>query len=142
MIEIVETANKLGLYTIVADNMVESPAKKFADKSYISSTNDMDKLAEIVLKEEIDGVFNVFDDSNTWHALALCKKMGLPMYTVSEQYRSYFSSCRFNDYCQTFNVPVIEEGALDDWYHQDLAQMEFPVRFPDQLPAEKSLQVI
>lgn len=142
MIEIVEIAKKLGLYTIVADNMVESPAKKFADKSYISSINDMEKLAEIVQEEEIDGVFNAFDDINAWYALALCKKTGLPMYTASEQYRSYLGSCRFNEYCQTFNVPVIEEGAFDDWYQQELAQMDFPLSFPNQLPAEKSLQAI
>lgn len=142
MIEVVETAKSMGLYTILTDNMVEAPAKKYADKSYRSGMSNIEELAQIAREEQIDGVFNVFDDINTWHALALCKKMNLPIYTVSEQFRSFSGSHRFEEYCQTFNVPVIEVGAFDGLYEWEIAALGSPVKLPNWAPAKGALQVV
>lgn len=138
MIEVVEVAKKMGLYTIVVDNVIESAAKNYADASYNCNISDMEQLSRIARKENIDGVFNAFDDINTWHALALCKKMNLPFYTASEQFRNHSTNFRFKEYCQSFNVPVIEEGI----YERELAKLEFPVRLPNRSPVKKSLQVV
>jgi formate-dependent phosphoribosylglycinamide formyltransferase (GAR transformylase) len=111
MIEVVETAKKMGLYTIVADNTVNSPAKKYADTSYTIGTDDIEQLAEMARNEKIDGVFNAFDDINAWHALALCKKLDIPLYTAGKQAEDGTANCRFREYCRSFNVPVIEEDS-------------------------------
>ncbi|TWT01920.1 hypothetical protein [Planomicrobium sp. CPCC 101079] len=142
MIEAVETAKALGLYTIVTDNTMASPAKKYADKAYNSSAADLWELAEIAKIEQIAGVFNMFDDINTWHALALCKKMGLPIYTSSEQPGSYPNNYRFKEYCQTFNVPVIEVSAFDSLYALELAAMGFPAKEPNWALVKQPLQVV
>ncbi|TWT27313.1 hypothetical protein [Planomicrobium sp. CPCC 101110] len=142
MIEVVETAKTMGLYTILTDNMVEAQAKKFADKSYDSSVSNIEALVQIAKKEQIDGVFNTFDDINTWHALALCKKTDLPIYTVSEQLRTPSGSHRFEEYCQTFNVPVIEVGVFDGLYEWEIAALGSPVKLPDWTPAKEALQVV
>jgi len=142
MIEAVEIAKQLGLYTVVADNIIASPAKKYADQSYNVSPSNIEQLAEIARIEKIDGVFNAFDDINTWHALALCKKLDLPFYATSRPLTNCPSAHRFKEYCRSFNVPVIEDNIKDGLYEKEVALMEFPMRLSRRLPSKKSLQVI
>lgn len=124
MIEVVKTAEKMGMYTIVTDNNVDAPAKKFADKAYNINTADTEKLAVIANEEKIDGIFTAFDDINTWNALKLCKKLDLPFYASNEQLAITLNKDKFKEFCRTFNVPVIEENSSEDhiWKHID-----FPV---------------
>lgn len=113
MIEIVEAANKSGFYTIIADNIVNSSAKKYADHSYSVSPSDIEQLADIAKQENIAGIFHAFDDMNVWHSIALCKKLNLPFYSASKALDVEPNLSRFKDYCRVFNVPVIEVGAID-----------------------------
>ena len=53
---LVETANRLGIFTIVVDPVKNSPAKKFANKSYNVDGFDIKNLLKICLSEDIDGV--------------------------------------------------------------------------------------
>ena len=127
MVNVVETAKRIGYYTIVTDNMAGSPAKKIADRSYDISTADIQKLAEIGRKEQIDGVFTAFDDINTWHAVALCKTLHLPFYATPAQLEITSHKDRFKEYCRTFGVPVIEEYECDPAQDPELPVVEFPV---------------
>ncbi|MBT2581532.1 hypothetical protein [Planococcus sp. ISL-109] len=127
MVDVVETAKRIGLYTIVTDNMIGSPAKKIADQSYDVSTADIHKLAEIGRQEQIDGVFTAFDDINTWNAVALCKTLNLPFYATPAQLEITSHKDRFKDYCRTFGVPVIEEYECNPLQGATLRAVEFPV---------------
>ncbi|MGK7376873.1 hypothetical protein ACSFXN_03455 [Planococcus sp. 1R117A] len=128
MIDVVETAKKMGFYTIVTDKAPGSPAKAYADKSYDVSTADMDRLAEIAQEEQIDGVFNGFDDLNTWNALALCEKLGLRYYATKEQLEICSNKDQFKTFCRSFNVPVIEEYAIDESLTNDgFDNLKYPV---------------
>lgn len=124
MIDVVKTAKKMGMYAIVTDNNVGSPAKEFADKAYDISTSDTDKLAKIANEEEIDGVFTAFDDINTWNALKLCKKLNLPFYASNVQLAITSNKDKFKEFCRTFNVPVIEEYSSEENIWKNI---EFPV---------------
>ena len=73
LIHVVNTAKKMGVYTIVTDNNPSSPAKVYADKSYNVSTGDMQALVDLAKKENIDGVFTGYEDFNTTVACQLCK---------------------------------------------------------------------
>ncbi|HSP22676.1 MAG TPA: hypothetical protein VLQ20_10185 [Planococcus sp. (in: firmicutes)] len=129
MIDVVKTAKKMGMYAIVTDNNVGSPAKKFADKAYDISTADTEKLAKIANEEGIDGIFTAFDDINTWNALKLCKKLNLPFYASNEHLAITSNKDKFKEFCQTFQVPVIEEYSSEEilW-----GNMKFPI-IVDQL---------
>lgn len=127
MVDVVETAKRIGLHTIVTDNTVGSPAKKVADQSYDVSTADIQKLAEIGRYEKIDGVFTAFDDINTWNAVALCKTLNLPFYATPAQLEITSHKDRFKDYCRTFGVPVIEEYECSPQSQEMLPDVEFPV---------------
>ncbi len=128
MVSVVETARKMNIYTIVVDREINSPAKAIADKFYDVSTADIERLVEIARLENISGVFNGFDDINTWHAHALCKKLDLPFYATSEQLAICSNKDQFKNYCRNYNVPVIEEyeltGGLDD---EAFATLVYPV---------------
>lgn len=128
MVNVVETAKRMGYYTIVTDKAPGSPAKKVADKSYDISTSEIERLAEMAKHEQIDGVFNGFDDLNTWHALALCEKLGLPYYATEEQLEICSNKDQFKEHCRKFGVPVSEEYEIDaELQDEDIAKLTFPV---------------
>lgn len=128
MINVVETAKRMGMSTIVVDNVIGSPAKSYADKSFNTSTADIEGLAKIVQQEKVDGVFTAFEDINTWNAVALCKKMDLPFYATEEQLGITSNKDKFKEICRRFDVPVIEEKELaGELEETTVATWEFPV---------------
>lgn len=128
MVNVVQTAKKMGFYTIVTDKAPGSPAKAVADKFYDVSTSDIDRLAEIAEAEGIHGVFNGFDDLNTWNALALSERLNLPYYATEKQLEICSNKDQFKAHCRKFGVPVIEEYELDSRLdEEDIAKLDFPV---------------
>lgn len=45
-IKLVEAAKKMGVYTIVTDYLVNSPAKKVADEAWMLNIKDVDQIVE------------------------------------------------------------------------------------------------
>lgn len=127
MSNVVITAKKMGLYTIVTDRMPGSPAKALADESFDISTSDIEALAELIKKETISGVFNGFDDINTWNAQALCEKMDLPFYATKEQLEICSNKDQFKAFCRMYDVPVIEEYEIGENLKETVQQLSFPV---------------
>ena len=62
MVDIVERAKALGVYTVVTDNRPYevSPAKQIADAYYNISFSDIDRIVEIIRQEKIDALFFPF----------------------------------------------------------------------------------
>lgn len=128
MIDVVKTAQKMGLYTIVTDRDPGSPAKKHADKSYDISTSDTETLAQMARAEGIQGVFNAFDDVNTWNAQALCQELDLPFYATPEQLEICSDKNKFKEYCRAYGAPVIEEYELGgNLSNENLEKLNYPV---------------
>ncbi|MBD7938628.1 ATP-grasp domain-containing protein [Cytobacillus sp. Sa5YUA1] len=128
MIDVVQAAKKMGLYTIVTDFSPNSPAKFYADKSYDVSTTDIEMLVKIAKEEKIDGVFSAFEDLNLWSAQILCEKLNLPYYATKEQLKNTTDKKRFKDICRKYDVPVIEEYSFNDIYDESIYDnIEFPV---------------
>ncbi|MDN7242151.1 hypothetical protein QWY14_10090 [Planococcus sp. N028] len=130
MIEAVEIAKNSGLHTIVADNRIAPPAKKHADNFYSISPDNIEQIADMARSEEIDGIFTIFDDINTWHALALCKKLDLPLYTAKEQLANRSTDYRFREYCRIFNVPVVDSPAIEKLNKKEVARRKFSITKP------------
>ena len=49
----IETAKKLGYYTILCDFLTDNPGQYVADKFYLESTTDKEKILEIAQKEKL-----------------------------------------------------------------------------------------
>ena len=128
MIDVVETAKGMGVYTIVCDYAPESPAKRIADVAYDVSTTDIDALYQIAIKERIDGVFAGFEDLNTWNALKLCQRLGLPFYASEEQLLLTSNKRNFKQFCRLMDVPVVPEFKLEKKEDIDILSPEdFPL---------------
>lgn len=114
----VETAKKLGIYTIVVDYKEDSPAKKIADKSYLISTSDIDGLEVICKEEKVDGVFFGYSETNQYFTLELTERMGLPFYSNREQIDALANKSNFKRVCRNHGisvVPDVEEEKVEDY---------------------------
>lgn len=114
MIDIVMTAKKLGIYTIVADRDPASPAKRFADLPLDLSTDKVDELTALCKKEQVNGVFTGFEDFNIHIACELCSLLGFPFYATKEQLAAVTNKLAFKEHCRSFGVPVIEQYSLEE----------------------------
>lgn len=61
-VPIIQTAKKLGFYTIVADMNPNAEGFEFADKKYVVSTIDTEALVEVVKVEKPDGIVTAATD--------------------------------------------------------------------------------
>lgn len=109
MIDIVFTAKEMGVKTIVVDKDENSPAKKFADKTFNISTNEIEKLVELCKNENIDGVFTGFEDFNIHIACELCEILNLPFYATKSQLECITNKILFKEKCKEYGIPIIEQ---------------------------------
>ncbi len=114
MINVVKTARKMGVYTVVTDRDPRSPAKQFADRAYDVSTGEMDALVQVAREEHIDGVFAGYDDFNTTVAVQLSQILGLRYYATQEQIDITKSKIDFKNLCKKYGVPTVKEYSLEN----------------------------
>jgi biotin carboxylase len=111
--EIVRHAKRMGIEVYVTDYLPDSPAKKIADKSFMVSATDVDALAALIEKENIDGVITGFVDMLLPYYQQVCELTGKPCYATIEQIEILTNKDKFKQLCRQFNVPVVEEYKLD-----------------------------
>ncbi len=74
----IETAKKLGYYTVLCDFLPDNPGQDYADKFYLVSTTDKDAILNVALKENISGILAYASDPAAPTAAYVAEKMGLP----------------------------------------------------------------
>jgi len=74
----IETAKKLGYYTVLCDYLTDNPGQYHADKFYLVSTTDKNAVLEVAEKEKVDGVLAYASDPAAPTASYVAEKMGLP----------------------------------------------------------------
>ena len=121
--EIVKTARRLGIFTLVADyNRIEdSPAKQIADEAVDLSVTDVDAVVSYVKRHDIDGVFVGFNDMLLPFYAEICEKTGLSCYGTKEQFETLIAKDRYKALCRQFGIPTIPEYDIDD------TNIKFPV---------------
>lgn len=108
-IEICNRAHEFGIEAYVTDYLEDSPAKKYADKSFMVSTTDVDAVVELCKKEKIDGIFTGNVDLLLPYYAQICEKLGKPCYGTLEHFEIMTDKKRFKDTCKEYGVPVIPE---------------------------------
>ena len=76
-VPLIETAKKMGLYTIVVSIPGNYPGFAIADKVYYENTVDDEKILEIAQKEQIDGIITTGTDVCVITIGKVCDAMGL-----------------------------------------------------------------
>ena len=74
----IETAKRLGCYTIVCDYLPDNPGQYVADAFYLASTTDKDAILEVAKKEKIDGILAYASDPAAPTAAYVAEQLGLP----------------------------------------------------------------
>lgn len=74
----INTAKKMGLYTVLCDFLEDNPGQYVADRFYLISTTDKEAVLDIAMKEKIQGVLAYASDPAAPTAAYVAEKMGLP----------------------------------------------------------------
>lgn len=107
MVDAVKTVRAMGMSPIVVDDILSGPAKEYADKSFAVNPANAVVLKAVAEKEKVIGIFSVFEDINTWHAIALSKKADLPFYAPFVYCGKVSDKAGFEEICSRFKVSVI-----------------------------------
>lgn len=73
----IETAKRLGYYTVLCDFLTDNPGQDVADKFYLVSTTDKDAVLEVAKKEQVDGVLAYASDPAAPTAAYVAENLGL-----------------------------------------------------------------
>ena len=74
----IETAKRLGYYTVLCDFLTDNPGQHYADRFYLVSTTDKEKVLDVAQKEQISGVLAYASDPAAPTAAYVAEQMGLP----------------------------------------------------------------
>lgn len=74
----IETARRLGYYTVLCDYLPDNPGQYHADRFYQVSTTDKQAILEIAEKEKIDGIVAYASDPAAPTAAFVAEQLGLP----------------------------------------------------------------
>ena len=123
-IKLVNAARQMGVYTIVADYLNDSPSKKFADKSYLCDIKNIEQLKEICINEKVQGVISSHLDPCQIPYVTLCSELKLPCLANKEQFVCMTNKAAFKKMCIKNGVDIISEYSEDEVKNQ---KIEFPV---------------
>lgn len=126
--EVVKYGKQLGLKVYVTDYLENSPAKKVADKSFMTSTTNVEALSELIQNENIDGLITGFVDMLLPFYEKACKINNLPCYLEKHQIDILTDKIKFKKLCRDFAIPVVEEYFLNNITdNEQINTLEFPV---------------
>lgn len=100
----IEKAKELGYYTVLCDYLDDNPGQHVADKFYLESTTDKEKMLEIAKEENIDGVLAYASDPAAPTAAYVAEKLNLPgnpyesveILCNKDKFREFLSKNDFN----------------------------------------------
>lgn len=124
----IETAKKLGYYTILCDYLTDNPGQNVADKFFLESTTDKEKILQIAESEKIDGIVAYASDPAAPTAAFVAEKLGLP----TNPYSSVNILCnkdKFREFLKNngFNTPLAKGFTDKESAIQSTDRFNFPV---------------
>lgn len=128
MNEIVIDAKKMGYYVVVTDFLENSPAKKYADESWMFSIDDVDGIVQMCRERGIDGVMNYCIDPGQKPYQKICEQLGLPCVAGFEQFDIMTNKDKFAKCCVEHGLDVIPKYNMDKHLTtDDYINLEYPV---------------
>ena len=88
--DIVKSARAMGVYVVVADYNVDSPAKQIADEGVLINAMDVDAIVDYCRKAHIDGITTGFVDILLQPCFEACRRLGLPCYLTQKMIEMRF----------------------------------------------------
>ena len=122
--KVVECANEMGIFTIVADYYSDSPAKKIACQSLLISATDVDSIVEWCSKNPVDGVLSFGIDPLQIPYQRICERLNLPCYGTKNQFEIMTNKVKFKEFCRQNGVGTIPEYSSQDINNDNI---DYPV---------------
>ncbi len=124
----IETAKRLGFYTVLCDFLPDNPGQYAADKFYLISTTDKEAVLKVAQEEDIDGILAYASDPAAPTAAYVAEKMGLP----GNPYESVEILCnkdRFRKFLHEngFCAPQAGGYANAEEVHADIEKYTLPI---------------
>lgn len=141
----IETAKRLGYYTVVCDYLPDNPGQHIADSFHLVSTTDKDAVLAVAREEQVDGVVAYSSDPAAPTAAYVAGKMGL----VGLDYdvvRHFCEKNLFREFLQEHGFNVPRSVALNAPYKLDavdLSEFRYPLIVkPTDSSGSKGITVI
>lgn len=126
--KLVLAAQRLGAYTVVTDYLVDSPAKRVADKAYRIDIKDIPAIVEMCRDERIDGVLQGYIDPCQRPYCRICESLSLPCYGTWDQFFALTDKHAFKKMCIECGVDTVPEYSPDIFGEPGGdASVEYPV---------------
>lgn len=124
----IETAKRLGYYTVLCDYLIDNPGQYYADKFYLISTTDKEAIFKVALDESIDGVIAYASDPAAPTAAYVAEKMNLP----TSPYKSVETLCnkdKFREFLYQNGFHAPQSGGYDNAVeaNADIGRFHFPI---------------
>lgn len=127
-IPLVETAENMGIETIVTSSVLNDAAKSVASKSYDIDGLDVPEIIALARKEKVDGVLVGVADVLVEPYCKVCEALGLPCYATEEIVKVFTQKDVFKATCEKYGIHGIPEYYLDtNLRREDLNRIVYPV---------------
>jgi biotin carboxylase len=127
-VPLVQTANNMGIITIVTDDNPRAMAKKYSHKSYNIDGLDVDGLIQLAKDEKVDGVLVGVADILVGSYYQVCESLGFPCYANEQIVDVFTQKDRFKSTCEQYGINGIPEYKLDVTMRQeDVKKIRYPV---------------
>ena len=122
--KVVKAAREMGIYTIVTDYLVDSPAKQIADEAWMLNITDVENIVKRCKAEHVDGVINFCIDPAQKPYQQICEKLNIPCIGTKESFEILTDKRKFKDYCAGHGVETIPEYTTLDIINENV---EYPI---------------
>lgn len=112
--QIVYAAHELNYDVYVTDYYEDSPCKKIAEKSFMVSCTDVDRVVQLIKEENIDGVIMGYADVLMPSYVQICERAGLPCYANLHAIEVTSNKADFKELCRNFDIPVVPEYSIEN----------------------------
>ena len=125
--EIVKAAKEMGVTTLVADYLEDSPAKKIADEQYLINAMSVDEVCSLCKEKKVDGIITGYVDSLLPFYQKDCEALNMACWGTEENIRMCISKDLFKEACERSGVPVVPwKKANRDNYLDQLEDIPLP----------------
>ena len=111
---LVDTANKMGVHTIVVDPNPNAPAKQNASETYDIDGFEIDKIVALAKEKNADGILVGVADILVKPYKDICDGYNVPCYATKEAVEAFCSKDGFKKYCLEHEIQDIPGIYIDD----------------------------
>ena len=126
-IALIEELKKRDIVTILADWNEKPVARKYADEFYQVSTLDVEAIAEVARREEVDFLITACTDQALLTVAKVSEMLNLPCYIDYQTALNVTNKSYMKRVFSEYNVPTAKYHVMAELDRDILAQLQFPL---------------